>query len=491
MLSTSTIQILKSLSLKELKRFRDFIKSPYFNTTTALEKIFEVVLESRPNYDLDSLKYENISKVIFPTGEYKEKRIRNLYSEFGNLLRKFLGYEEMQSYKNYELDILIADAMTRKNLFEIAEKFIHKSLLNNESSVIIDDLNDLYKHRILCSTIMINTQEFKHSHFDRLRVNYEALVTQFMRNAFTNTDIYSSEYQTRSSDELSTEKKNEFSFNDAYLQSLDINKFLNLLKQSNHKFYSYLKIHYMLYYFSSNSINNEQFYELKNEIFKIIPNIHKDDAYVMILRMHFIICGKLLNTDKKFNNELFELGKFFCGLKIFPNDSIVYMHLVFFTDLFTNAMILKEYDWAEDFINEFINYIGIEHRENEYNYCHGILNFKRGKFEESLNFFNEVKPLHITHKVSIRYYMLMNYIELKAFESARSSVLALKEFKQNQNKEIPDFIERIMDSLKYFNEIIRCEEQGIKIDEMIYKEANDGRNFTHKAYILEKMEKLK
>ena len=73
MLSSVTISILKRLSLAELKRCGDFVKSPYHNTTSSLEIIYDAVLKSYPDFNSKTLSYENMAKKIFPDGENKEK----------------------------------------------------------------------------------------------------------------------------------------------------------------------------------------------------------------------------------------------------------------------------------------------------------------------------------------------------------------------------------------------------------------------------------
>lgn len=113
MLSATTIEILKRLSLPELKRFGDFINSPYHNSTSSLEKIYKIVMKARPDYTSSSLEYKNIWKKMFPGEEYRERRIKNLYADFSIILKKFLGYEEL-SNKTYELDLLTAESLWEK-----------------------------------------------------------------------------------------------------------------------------------------------------------------------------------------------------------------------------------------------------------------------------------------------------------------------------------------------------------------------------------------
>lgn len=50
---------------------------------------------------------------------------------------------------------------------------------------------------------------------------------------------------------------------EAFLNAFDMNKFLEPLKEVNHKYYSYLKINYLLYNYTKYGITKEQLYDLK------------------------------------------------------------------------------------------------------------------------------------------------------------------------------------------------------------------------------------
>lgn len=484
MLSYSTIEILKRLSLPELKRFGDFINSPYHNSTSSLEKIYKVVLKTRPDYSSAPLEYINMWKKIFPSEEYKEKRIKNLYADFSSILKKFLGFEELVN-KNYELDLLIAESLTGRNLFDASQKFIKKSVAKHDSGLVTDQIKLFYNQRI---NIVQRRNFFEHNnkneeeYRDILTIISESMIARFLRITYT-------EAYTIATEEMIASEKG-IMMTDAFLDAFHMDNFLETLKQAEHKYYSYLKINYMLYYHMKFDISEEQLYDLKNEIFKIINKIEKWEGFTFIFRTIDIILVKLVRNDNKYYRDVFDLGKLFCELKIFPNDNGNIFTLGCFRDTFMPAIILKEYDWAENFAIEYTPFLAEEYRESEMNYCMGILSFKRGKFEESLNYLNKLKLVHVVQKISVRFYYLMNYIELKAFESALSAVQMLKQYYIDR-KDLPVLISgNFPESLKYFQEIIKCEMEGKKIDGFLYETAKNGKTFNHRQYILEKMKKL-
>lgn len=485
MLPQSTAKILKKLTHTELKRFGDFIKSPYFNSISALETIYDVSIKSYPEFETDAFSYEKMSKKIFGKGEVKEKRVKNLYADFGNLLRKFLGQEELIQ-KNHEMDIFIAEGLSNKGLLEDANKFINKSLEQNDNGYLTDDRRFEYRNRMKAQK-GLNLSGMGREHFASIlkiiEEITEAKIVNFLRDVYAGgnaeylrNDVYGNE-----------PKKN---MNAGLLLALDTDKFLDYLKAMNSRYYSYLKIFYLLFYHTVYDINREQFYELKKLIFENIQSIEKWEAYNILLRLNEIINFKMVPIDSSYTNEIMETGKLFTELKIFPEHAHYPLHAGFFRDVFTSVLNLKEYDWAEKFVNEYSQYLIKDLQDEELNYCSGVLNFIRGRYESSLYFFSRVKPAKILVNINVRFYYIMNYIELKAYESARSAIHAFRQFYKD-NEEIPKIKYMLIpDALKYFTEIIRCEEEGKKFDEFLYKEAGDGRSFFQRNYVLEKIEKM-
>ena len=141
-------------------------------------------------------------------------------------------------------------------------------------------------------------------------------------------------------------------------------------------------------------------------------------------------------------------------------------------------------------MREYTNYLKPELRENELNYSMAILSFKNRKFEDSLDYFNKMKITDIMEKMNVRIYTLMNYIELKAYESALSQVAALKQFSK-ENKEIPHLkVDSLKNSIRFFDEIVKAEANEKKISRQVYDGALSIRFFFQKQYIMEKMEEL-
>lgn len=484
MLTNQTVDILKCLSKEELKRFGDFIKSPYFNTSKPLEKIFSIVQKAYPDFSGSTLEHKNVFKKLYPSEVYNEKRIKNLFSEFSNLLKKFLAHERLASDKQ-QMDVNITAILTNRNLHKISDKLIEKSLKENDDGLlsIADRFHYLYPLNVhhahnLGYMRMHGSEEF----FKSDRELIEKLIIFFLTNI-----LQLSFYDIMNNKVF---KRQENPILKIVAASVDTEKILEYFKNSNHEYTSYLKIHYLFYYYSQNDITEENYLELKNEILSTIRKVKKLDQNQFIIRMVHMLASRFIPKDRKYSEDMLEFAELIHELKIFPGQDINSFFNGPFRDIFITAISIKKYDWAEKFLEEYSQYAGKEQKADTENFCRGILSFRRGRYAESLNYLNNVKMVDIVEKLNIRFYYIMNYIEMKSFESALSALHSFRQF-ISESSEIPEmFADRVNNSIRYFAELIRCEEKGEKIDSYLYQELMESKGVVHKQYISEKMEKL-
>src|SRR5687767_5027556 len=90
MLYYAFIEILETLTREELKSFRRFLLSPYFNRSAKVVKVFDYITKRHPNYEHTSINKEAIHRKISPELPYNEITIRRLLFDLQNLADKFM-----------------------------------------------------------------------------------------------------------------------------------------------------------------------------------------------------------------------------------------------------------------------------------------------------------------------------------------------------------------------------------------------------------------
>lgn len=485
MLSSSTIEILQKLDKKSLNKFVNFARSPYLNSIGILIKMAEEVAKAYPNFTSPRLSYENMWKKLYHGKPYNDKIIRNLYTSFSKLLTKFIGYEEIENDED-TLKLKTIQGMNNIKCYGISNKLIEKIKKDKDENSQIS-YSKFYYFSELDDRNFENVEYILHKDFGEytkmLHSKSENFILYFLIKFLTIAGEYSvfiANYRLANENHILEE----------FLNSFDMESFLNYLQKSKNEYYPYVKIRYLMFKCSTANITLEEYYELKKLIEVNIKSFAPVDALSILYRIQDLILT--FPAIKNASSEIFEIGKLFCSMNFFDNENTGrnYFSLYSFRNFFTAALLLKEYEWADNFVEENIKYLKPELIDNEYYYSKAVINFKFGKYEESLDYINKFETKDIIEKFTIRLYSLMNYIELGAYESAVSMIAAIRQF-ISESKEIPAPREESMqNSLKFFSEIVKSLTSAKKLDYAVYREAVDVPKFFQKQYIIEKMESM-
>ena len=121
MLKSSFLEILRSLDKEELKKFDDFLKSPYHNKIANVIKLFSEVKKYYPDFNSADLDKEIIWKKLFPGKDYNYGTMKNLIHELSKLSMKFIVLEDFERDLLEKENILINCLNERKitKLFKV------------------------------------------------------------------------------------------------------------------------------------------------------------------------------------------------------------------------------------------------------------------------------------------------------------------------------------------------------------------------------------
>lgn len=384
-----------------------------------------------------------------------------------------------------ELDVHITKGLAQKNLNKLSNKFIEKSFKENDDGLLSMNRRFHYLYRQNVSHIdnLGFLKEYNSPEYIKSDIALtEKIIVFFLTNLLELSFYDAINHKTFHLGENIILKEAR--------EAIDVEKILTYLKNSNHEYASYLKIQYLLSYYTEHNITDEQYFELKQEILSTIRKAIKFDQMQFISRIIQLICTKLAIHSRKYYNEVVEFAKLISELKIYPDEKMPAFSAGFLRDIFIIATSIGEDEWVEKFVEEYAGYLNKDLKTNSINYFRAVLNFKKKKYEESLDALSKIKIVDIIEKLDLRFYHMMNYIELKAYESAIAVNNSIRQL-LHESKDIPDsFKDRVDVSLKYFNEIIKYESKGAKMDGYIFEEAKNEKRFSHIKYVLAKMESL-
>ncbi len=151
------IRLLKQCSTHELKLFKKFVHSPYFNTNSSIIELYQLLRKAAPDFSPKRVDKFKLFQKLYPNAAFSEKRIGNLMSELVKLLELFWQMENLQTspiqqqidlahaYQQHGLlsywqqNIDRAEKVIQNKLLEAADYYHYQLLLNLEKHQVIED----------------------------------------------------------------------------------------------------------------------------------------------------------------------------------------------------------------------------------------------------------------------------------------------------------------------------------------------------------------
>lgn len=118
------------LSKYELKQLQEAVESPLYNLSQFSKKLYKLLVREYPNFDETEKGKEKIYAKLFPNQSYNDLKLRRVFSELTQLLRKFLAYNELQN-DNWQREKVLAEIYADMGLTTLSQKVsqdLHKTM---------------------------------------------------------------------------------------------------------------------------------------------------------------------------------------------------------------------------------------------------------------------------------------------------------------------------------------------------------------------------
>ena len=190
------------------------------------------------------------------------------------------------------------------------------------------------------------------------------------------------------------------------------------------------------------------------------------------------------------SNELHEVNKIFIANGTLATDKAGFINDNVIRSLFSAAILVDDWDWAEDFVEKYYTYLHPDIRMNNYNYLIGQCKFHSRKFEEAIECFSKVKFKDIIINIDVRLFYLECYYELGYYDELFASIDTFKRF-LGERKHIPaSFKSDFRSFFKYIQLIVKLKINNTRLDPEILHEAENRKKFIEKKWIISKMKEL-
>lgn len=453
MIDHQVIDILKTLNSEEVRQFRRFISSPYFNRSSTLESLFELLIKFHPEFDNKKLTKEYVSENIFNTKEYKDSTVRNAFSDLQTLCEEFLMQENFRKSSALSFDYLLKE-LREKKLGGVFAK--NSAALDKKFEDVKEVDSDYYLSRYRFELNKFNYSEL----FERVKENKDT-IKQIERIKFSGAYItihyiieIVSVYLTSANYAFAYNKPQAKEFLTSVINTLNVKGLEEVFKSSEH--YFLIRIYIALLKTFEN-IYDEQTYKNYRSLVKAnIDKLGKDEIWFHY--SNFINYCYFMKTDssknEKYNQELFSIYEDILQNSYYRNSKFNYLR----NEIYRNALLIglqqNKIKWVENFILAYSSKLHKSDKDNMMNLAYAYLYYEKGEYMLSWKYFNKIKIDFFIYKYDVKNYALKIYYELGYYDEALMLTENYKKFLQRNELMSEEEKSAIKNFVSYFSKLV-------------------------------------
>ncbi len=129
MVKSTLVELLKTFSKEDWKRFELFLKSPYFNRSQLVLRLFHFLSRFQPTLQSPRLSKERAFRAVYgKSAPFRESKMADLMHSLKNLAEQFLAHRELDTQPG-QLESQLALSLARRNAaYPVFEKAAHEAV---------------------------------------------------------------------------------------------------------------------------------------------------------------------------------------------------------------------------------------------------------------------------------------------------------------------------------------------------------------------------
>lgn len=444
-----SLDIIKTFSEDEIKKFDLFLSSPYFNSKKSIVRLFKELRKFYPDFDSEDLTEEYLYSKVFKTGKYSYSVMKNQLSVLFQLCESFLLINKLNS----SLD-------SSDNIISLIDEYQKR------------DLENLYTNRLEILRRNLSEEKYDFNYYRRKvsEIDFflegefnKAAFKKTLRDSFFKKSLYelcsitNSLYRNANSIHfiaLENNVKTDDNYFFIFLNSIDVEKFLrdSAKIKDNENIIPEIYIRLVKLVLHPDELDN--FYRVKKIIFDSMDKFTNLERYSLLNILRNYIINNLSLAEIGSEEALSVNMKMLSSIN-FKQDKMESVLAVIYNGVFIQLVNSRGLKAAEKFVDEYSKQLRKEVKNDIIGYCKAIINFEKGKFETSLELLSKIKPPNIVYFVNIKKLYLKIYYELNYLDEGLSVMDTFRHFLDN-DKIINEERKSLMyKSLKYFNSIYK------------------------------------
>ncbi len=470
-------EMLKGITPAELKKFGEFLNSPFHNKSKKIIELYELINEHIEDFDANVFMRKKIAQSVFSGESNKDQNVRTLISSFTSLLEKFLVLLELEKSAMDEKlfllrslkdrNILKTFDMTSKEILEISTKDFNKN-------------TEFYYHDLMHKDVVLNVDSedldinldkslYEMSeNTDNLYIvtKLKILNTVLSRKIVSGGNIYKSFWGV---EEILT----------------FVEKHINKIENSHPIIYSEYKI--LMLMLESDRVKH--FHDLEKQVFHNITRYTEDELEQVYYSLSNYCVNRIAYGEEKFIHELYKIHTNFEKVGFYSkNKNIQYTD---FIGVVICGLNLKQVKWVNYFFENYKSNIASDVKRDTLNLSLALISFSAKKYKECVGHLSKVGYKYTYFYLKSKETLIKVYYELGEIESMEAVIDAAKHYLKRHKELLSIHYDRYILFLNYVISLGRLDKKQKAEIKVLMKKLDENRTTIARDWLIEKIIELK
>lgn len=488
-MNNKAIQILKTFSKEDVRRFHDFLSSPFFNQSKKLIKFYDALIRFYPEFDSKFLSEKALSKKTCPELPFNRLTVNSLFFDLSKAAEKYFLIISVEKCS------VESDDLLRRELFERKLYKLMSENIKNTKNRITENKNvnaNFYVNMFNLLTDTFNLNKINNPNSSESKIQFKVdILTQrgkFILYFFITEMIR--EYENLLTIEKAYNTNEDSNFIFKFFSKVDFTSIIQTLIENNEDdIHSKIIRTYLGLFLAFSHFDDEKYYfEYKKILLKNMDFLSVDEK-----RFHFgrLLRYCLVKTEKnelnsKFNNELFNIYEFILKSENYKSSIMHFMPMELYRGILSHGLKLKKYKWVLDFIKTYSKLLLPDRRKNILYFSLAEYFFRKRMFKGAKKNLSKIVFEEFIYKTDYKNLLLMIHVELKEYENALCMIDSYNHFLSNDKTLSKDYKKRLKKFINVVQKLVLHKTSANNISSYYIEKEFDG-DFPYKDWLNDKI----
>ncbi|GAB4416826.1 MAG: hypothetical protein OHK0039_26520 [Bacteroidia bacterium] len=414
-----TIQLLQSLTAGELRRFVQYVASPYFNQRQSLVRLATYLQRAAPDYPPVLLERRELFRCMFGDEvPFDEQQVHDQLSGLLGLLEHFLAQIDFEE-DAYAYDRHVLQALDKRNLHEHFPRVLRKTQRRLQQEPQQD-----FRYYLNRYQVEVVEDSFYGKQQNR-RIGHD------MREMVRSLDLFYISSKLRSACEM---LNRQTILNQDYRPQL-VEEILGFLDQTDNPYRQVpaIAIYYQIL-LTYRHENQPEHYEVLTQLLEQHARaFSRSEAYSMYAYAQNYCIRRINGGESAYLQQLFLLyQRLLADELIIEGGQLAHEH---YKNISTVGLRLRQYDWVLQFLETYKSRLNSTDRESAYTYNLAVFHYEQQQYREAMRLLQQVEFADVYYRLSSKALLMKIYYEMADDEALDYLVKAFSVFLR-RNKDI-------------------------------------------------------